>query len=595
MTSIAFATTPLAQRLLPFLKWWPRIDRPTLRSDAIAALVGAVLVLPQGVAFATLAGLPPEYGLYCAMIPAAVAALWGSSWHAVTGPTNAVSLVVFATLSPLAAPGSAQYVSLALTLAFMSGMLMLAMGVFRLGALVNFVSHSVVVGFTTGVGCLIFASQMNLFFGVEAPRSSSFFQMLAAFLSSLDEIQPWVALVGVVTVASGVLSRRFAPRMPYMIVALLCGSVSAWLLIGAVGAERADLRMLQALPANLPPLSYPEFSIQTMQSLLGIAISVTVLSITEAMSIGKAIALKSGQRIDANQELVGQGLANLAASFFSSYPAAASFNRSAANYEAGGRTPLAAVLGAVFLAGIVVLVAPLAAYLPLVSMAGLLFLVAASLIDFSQIRHILATSRSDATVLVLTLAATLLLSLEIAILVGVMTSLVLYLNRTSHPTLRSIVPDPRHSQRKVTEVEPGLAECPQLKLLRIEGSIYFGAINHVEVYLETLREKSPEQKHLLLMSKSINFVDLAGAETLAREAGRRRAEGGAMYFYSLRKPLEELLMRGGYMESIGRENVFRGKHEAISAVFARLDRSICSRCRARIFLECRTLPEPVDD
>lgn len=196
--------------------------------------------------------------------------------------------------------------------------------------------------------------------------------------------------------------------------------------------------------------------------------------------------------------------------------------------------------------------------------------------------------------LAVTFFATLLLDLEFAIFIGVLVSLVLYLNRTSHPFMRSLVPDPRHSERKMTEVEGGLVECPQLKILRIEGSIYFGAVGHVRRHLDTLREHSPGQKHLLLMSKSINFVDMAGAELLVEEARRRRALGGELYFYSLRVPVEELLEYGGYMADIGRENVFRGKREAIGGVFTRLDRSICAACRARIFEECASVPKPKD-
>jgi len=237
-------------------------------------------------------------------------------------------------------------------------------------------------------------------------------------------------------------------------------------------------------------------------------------------------------------------------------------------------------------------VAPLVAYLPIAVVAGVLFLVAWNLIDFRRIRKILATSRGESAVLAVTFFATLLLDLEFAIFVGVLVSLVLFLNRTSHPIMRSLVPDPRHTGRKMTEVEDSLLECPQLKILRIEGSIYFGAVGHVERHLDTLREHSPGQKHLLLMSKSINFVDMAGAELLTEEARRRRAGGGQLYFYSLRKPVEELLERGGYMAELGRENVFRGKREAIGGVFTRLDLSICATCRARIFEECASVPGP---
>jgi SulP family sulfate permease len=566
------------------------VNGGTLKADLIAGLVGAIVVLPQGVAFATLAGMPPEYGLYCAMVPTIVAALWGSSLHAVSGPTNAVSLVVFATVSMIAEPGSAQYVHLVLTLSFMSGVMMLAMGVLRLGTLVNFISHTVVVGFTAGAAMLIFDAQLSNFFGVNIARNMSFLRSIEAFALQTPSVQPYVLLVAATTLVTGILARRYLKQVPYMIAAMLVGSMLAFALNQSLGAEHTGIRTLGALPGALPPLSHPDFELEKLRKLLAIAVAITVLGLTEAVSIGRAIALKSGQRIDGNQEFIGQGLSNIVASFFSGYPVSASFNRSGLNYEAGARTPLAAAFSSLFLIVVLIGVAPLMAYLPIASMAAILFLVAWGLIDFGSIRTIVRASRPETAVLALTFAATLLLELEFAILVGVTLSLLVYLNRTSHPSMRSLVPDPRHATRKMAVLEEGLTECPQLKILRIEGSIYFGAVDHVGAHFDTLREVGPEQKHLLLLAKSINFVDVAGAELLALEAERRRKMGGQLYLYSLRQPVRDMLARGGYIDQIGQANIFAGKYEAISGVFARLDRSICARCSARIFNECTVLP-----
>lgn len=584
--------TPLARRVLPFLRWWPQVDRPTLRADALAGLIGAIVVLPQGVAFATLAGLPPEYGLYCAMVPAIVAALFGSSLHTIVGPTNSVSLMVFASLAPLATPLTTHYIELALTLALMSGVFMVAMGLLGMGGLVNFVSRTVIIGFTAALGVLIFASQLPDFLGITIGPTSSFTALAAGTFSRLADTQPWVVLVAGATLAIGVLSPRALPRIPAMLTATVLGSVAAFALNHALGAQRTGLRTLGPLPGALPPLSFPDVSVATLQSLLPGAIAVALVSLTQGLSIAHAIALKSGQRLDNNQEFIAQGLANVVAAFFSGFPASASANRCGINYDAGAKTPMSAIFAALLLAILLFAVAPLVAYLPIAVVAGLLFLVAWNLIDFQRIRRILSTSRGEGAVLAVTFFATLLLDLEFAILVGVLVSLILYLNRTSHPIMRTLVPDPRHTGRKMTEIEDSLVECPQLKILRIEGSIYFGAVGHVERHLDTLREHSPGQKHLLLMSKSINFVDMAGAELLVEEARRRRADGGQLYFYSLRKPVEELFERGGYMAELGRENVFLGKREAIGGVFTRLDLSICAYCRARIFAECASVPGP---
>ena len=580
------------ERLFPFLRWWPNVTGETLRADAVAGLVSAVVVIPQGVAFATLAGMPPEYGLYLAMVPAVVAALWGSSWHAVSGPTTAVSLLVFATLTPLAIPGSPEYIRLALTLSFMSGLMMLALGVARVGGLGNFIPTTVIVGFTAGAGLLIAESQLRHFLGVDLPRGGSPFATVWALLLHIRESRPLVVTVSAFTLLVALASRRWLKKMPYMIVALVAGSVFAYVMDVFLGQGRTGLILIGNVPAPLPPISSPDLSFDTLGRLLAIAVSITLLSIAQAIPISRAVAARAGQRLDANQELIGQGLSNIAASFFSGYPSSASLNRTGANLEAGARTPLAAVFSAPLLIALLFAIAPLIAFIPMAVMAAILLLVGWALIDFAAIRKLARISRLEALVLSVSFLATMILSLDTAILVGVFVSLVAYLYRTSRPTMRSLVPDPRHEERKMAQLEPPLAECPQLKILRIEGSIYFGAVSHVGQHFDTLRSVSSAQKHLLVMAKSINFVDAAGAEVIAHEATLRRAAGGQLYLYSLREPAREVLERGGYLDEIGRNNLFTSKDEAISKIFVRLDRDLCRRCQARIFLECKALPLP---
>ena len=580
----------LLQRLFPFLRWWPQVNRDTLKCDLLAGLIGAVIVLPQGVAFATLAGMPPEYGLYAAMIPAVIAALWGSSFHLVSGPTNAISLVVFATMNHLAEPGSAQYVSLVLTLTFMVGIMQLAMGMARMGTLVNFISHTVVVGFTAGAAMLIFASQMKNFFGLDIPRGTVFFRTFEFFFTHLANIKPWVVLVGVVTLVSGLMVRKLLPKIPYMIVGMLVGSFTALGLNQWLGQEVTGIRTLGALPGALPPLSAPHFQMETMRDLLTIAVAVTALAITEAVSIARSIGVKSGQRIDGNQEFIGQGLSNMFGAFFSAYPSSGSFNRSGLNFEAGAKTPLAAAFSAGFLMIVLIAVAPLAAYLPIASMAAILFLVAWGLLDFHHFGVIARSSKSELAVLLVTFVSTLVIHLEEAILLGIMLSMMFYLNRTSQPLVRPVGPDPADPARKFKPVPEGGKECPQLKIVRIEGSLYFGAVNHVGETLQGYVETNPEQKHLLLMSKSINFVDIAGAELLANEARSRQKRGGSLSFYSLRLRAEEMLMKPDYVSAIGRDAVHATKHGAIASCVAKLDHEICRHCSARVFTECASLP-----
>ncbi|HSN93420.1 MAG TPA: SulP family inorganic anion transporter [Anaeromyxobacteraceae bacterium] len=575
----------------PFLGWWPRVDGGTLRGDLTAGLTGAIIVLPQGVAFATIAGLPPQYGLYSAMVPAIVAALFGSSWHLVSGPTTAISIVVFGVVSPLAEPGSADYVSLVLTLTFLVGLIQLAMGLARMGTLVNFISHTVVIAFTAGAAILIASSQLKHFFGVDIPRGASFVATLDALIRRAGEIDPYVTSVGMITLATGALVKRHLPRFPYMIAAMLVGSLAGVALNAIFGPAVTHIRTVGALPGTLPPLSAPSLSLENLRLLGGSALAVTMLGLTEAVSIARAIAVRSEQRIDGNQEFIGQGISNLVGAFFSSYAASGSFNRSGLNYEAGARTPLAAVFASLFLAAIVLFVAPLAAYLPVAAMAGILFLVAWGLIDFHHIRGIVRASRSEAAILVATFLATLLLHLEFAIYVGVILSLVFYLNRTSRPLVRPLVPDHHDAEGRLADGQ-GLAECSQLKIVEVHGSLFFGAIDHVQQHLQALDGDGTERKHVLVVADGINFADVAGAEMLAREARRRRRIGGGLYLVGVKQRTFEMLRAGGFLEDIGEENVFEGRGEALARIASRLDKAVCERCGRRVFAECAS-PVPV--
>ena len=579
-------------KLAPFLAWWPQVGRDTLKPDLSAGLIGAIIVLPQGVAFATLAGMPPQYGLYAAMVPAIIAALFGSSWHLVSGPTNAISLVLFATLSQLADPGSAKYIGLALSLTFLVGVMQLAMGLARLGQLVNFISHTVVIGFTTGAAVLIMSSQLRNFFGIPLPRGLSFIETLRQFVLHLADVKPWVLTVSVFTLFAGLATRRWLPKVPYMIVAMLAGSLLAAALNAYFGAAHTGIATVGALPGALPQLSKPDFSFDTEMRLAGIALAVTALGLTEAVSIARSIASKSGQRIDGNQEFIGQGLSNIVGSFFSAYASSGSFNRSGVNYEAGARTPLAAIFAAIFLVMVLLVVSPLAAYLPNAAMAAILFMVAWGLIDVHHIRTILRVSRSEAAVLAVTFFATLVMHLEMAIIAGVLVSLIIYLNRTSRPGINSIVPDAADPARRSKVRKAGEAECPQLRILRIEGSLYFGAVNHIAEYLTYLSESRPDIKHLLITGKRMNFIDIAGAELLAAEARKRRAAGGGLYLYGLTERAQRMLGQPPFSGDIGANAIFATKKDAIAAIVGHLDNTVCSRCTARIFNECVALPAP---
>ncbi|CAK0770408.1 sulfate permease, SulP family [Gammaproteobacteria bacterium] len=569
-------------RLFPFSRWIHLVNRNTIKADLLAGLTGAVVALPQGVAFAAIAGMPPQYGLYAGMVPAMVAAFFGSSWHLVSGPTTAASIVLYSVLAAHAEPGSAQYVSLALTLTFLVGVIQIIMGLARLGTLVNFISHSVVTGFTAGAAILIATKQVKNFFGLPIPRGASFTQTWEILFNDFSQVDIAILGVSLFTLLLGIAVKAWFPKQPYMIIAMLGGSAVAVALQFSVGIS---IPVVGALPSSLPPLSVPHLSLDSIQEIASGVLAVTLLALTEAVSIARALSARSGQHVDGNQEFIGQGMSNLIGAFFSSYVATGSFNRSGVNYSAGAKTPMAAMLAGFFLLILVLLIAPLGAYLPNAAMAGILFMVAWGLIDFDEIISTLKNNHHEAFILVLTFSATLFLSLEEAIILGVMLSLGLYLSRTSHPQVRMRVPNPNSKHRKFTDMDRGV-QCPQLRLVRIDGSIYFGATSYIREILSVQDSDFPNQKHIAIIGSSINFVDKEGAHFLQEEAERRRQEGGCMYFIRLKDTVYEQFDEYGILKSIGGKNIFESKGEAIPSIIARLDKTICETCQARIFLEC---------
>jgi SulP family sulfate permease len=576
--------TPAARspwrRVFPFLRWWNFIGLDTLRADLLAGLTGAVIVLPQGVAFAMIAGLPPEYGLYTAIVTPIVAALFGSSLHLISGPTTAISIVVFTSISSMAEPGSADYIRTVLTLTFMAGVYQVAFGLARLGTLVNFVSHSVVIGFTSGAAILIATSQMKHIFGLEMPQGQSFLQVWMNILNDFHHINPYVLAVALVTLISAILFRILLPRLPGMLLAMVIGSLICLL----IGGAQHGIHLIGQMPSRLPPPSLPDFSPGIIRQLAPKALAVALLGLIEALSIGRSIASKSRQPIDGNQEFIGQGLSNIIGSFFSSYAGSGSFTRSGINYQAGAMTPLSAVFSAILLALLLLLIAPLTAYLPIAAMGGIILLVAYHLIDVYHIRAIVRTSGEETAVLLTTFLATLFLELEFAIYAGVLLSLILYLNRTAHPRIVNLAPNPTATDPPLIESE---VECPNLKIIRIEGPLFFGSVNHVGEYLYNIDKRLTRKRNVLIVGSGINLIDIAGAQMLADEAHRRRTQRGNLYLSEIITEAYKLLERGRYLDIIGRDHLFASQNEAIAKILPHVDRVKCRRCENPLFKACR--------
>ncbi len=571
------------KQLFPFLEWLP-LAKKYWKDDLIAGITGTIIVIPQAVAFAMIAGLPPIYGFYTAMVTPIIAALFGSSYHLISGPTTTSSIVVYAIISKFVSPESdlEAFISLAIVLSFMAGVIKLLMGVAKMGKLVNFVSHSVVIGFSAGAGILIAFKQLKYVFGIKVPMGSTFYEIIIYIASHIKETNLYVFGVAAGTLIIALLIRKFVKKLArlYMLIAMILGSVLALLMGGIANG----IETVGTIPSHLPPFKVPDFSYESMKMLTSGAITLALLGLVEAVSIARAVALHSHQKLDNNREFIGQGLSNIISSFFSSYASSGSFTRSGVNYQAGAKTPMSAIISAVGLMLVVLFFAKYASFLPKPAMGGIILLVGYNLIDFHHIKQIIRSSKREFIVLSVTLLGTLFLELETALFSGILISLFFYLEKTSKPNIAVFGKNENNKFINIIRDDTS-EECLQIKIIRIDGSIYFGAVESVSKFFSELYEKN-EKKYLLVIADGINFIDLAGAEWLTHEVEKWQKRGGGIYFVGLKLVSQDILKRGGFINRIGYNNFFKDKNDAISTIYKKLDKNICLNCMAKVFTEC---------
>ncbi len=561
--------------------------REDLRYDLVAAVSVSVMLLPQSLVFAAMAGLPPQMGLYTAIMAGLFGALWGCSNQLQTGPTNTSALLVLSTVLPLAAAGSPGYLAAAGVLAVLVGVLRLGMGLLKLGILVNFVSESVIVGFAAGGGVLIIAAQMRGLLRVEVSESAHLLEIALGIGQQLPQAHLPSLALGLATIAVTLLIQRFRPRWPGALIAiLLSGAVVYVFNLTAYG-----IKVIGQVQGGLPPLAHlPLLNLRLIGDLSIGALVVSIIGLVEVTSVSRAIATQTGQRLDSNQEFVGQGLAALFSGLFSGFVPSGSINRSMANRQSGARTPLASAGGALLVLVFSTFLAPAIAYVPRASLAGLIMVSALGMINPRRIARIWHSNRVEAGIMTLTLVSTLLLPLQFAVLAGMVVSVAFYLLQTSTPRVVNVLPDENFEHFVPAGKRP---VCPQLAVIEILGDLYFGAAQHVEEAILRIMAQHPDQRFLLLRMHSVQQIDITGIYMIESVLKKYRERGGDVFLVKLRPLVHEVMQSSGFEGVLGQDHFLREGEAIPHAFYHALDPAVCIyECPVRVFKECQNLPKP---
>ncbi len=563
------------QAFTPFLAWVGELkDKQTVHADIIAGITVALVLVPQSMAYAQLAGLPVYYGLYASFLPPMIAALFGSSRQLATGPVAVVSLMTATALQPLATSPET-YLAYALLLTLMVGVFQLFLGLFKLGVLVDFLSHPVVVGFTNAGALIIATSQLGKVFGVSVPREEHHYETVwNTLVSAVSNSHMTTLLMALLAFGIMLGMRRFAPKLPGVLIAVVITTLIAWI----TGFAEAGGKVVGDIPKGLPGLTLPAFDLNTALQLIPTAITISLIGFMEAISIAKAMAARTRQRINANQELVGQGLSNVAASLFSGYPVSGSFSRSAVNINAGALTGFSSIVTGLVVAITLIFLTPLLYHLPQATLAAVIIMAVINLVKISPIVHAWKAQPHDGVVAVVTFVLTLAFAphLDKGIVIGVLLSLGLFLWRNMRPRFAQLSRYEDGTMRDI-RVHP-LPTSPEIAVVRFDGSLYFASAGYFETKMLSVVAEHPKLKYIILDGEGINQIDATGEEVLHHLWERLQAQGITLVVARMKKQFMDTIRRTGLREKMG-ETFFSRISLALNYVWNQLgdgyDRDNC--------------------
>ena len=576
----------LVNRFFPFLTWFKGYQISFFSKDVTAGLTVAVVLIPQAMAYAMLAGMPPVYGLYAAAVTPVIGALWGSLRQLATGPIAIMSLLVLTTLTPLAEPGSTQFIELSFLLAFMVGALYLIIGLFKIGIVMSFVSHSAVKGFTSAAAIIIIATQLPNFLGLSVSRHEYIFPMLLEIAKSLFLLHIPTFLLGLL--AFGIIYgiKMFKPNFPSGLIGLVVTTV----LVAVFELHQKGISIIGESPSGLPHFHIPHFDFEIISSLIGPAVVIALVSFAETYSVGKAISAQTKQKVDVDQEFIGQGLANIIGSFFQCYPVSGSFSRTAINYATGGKTGLSSVISGLSVVLALLFLTPLFTYIPRTALAALIISAVLLLFNPKEVFALWKMNRHDGIVAATVFVLALLTKPDYALLIGVMISLMFFLWKTMHPRIVRITKDP-YLNMFVNADAHDKPSCPQILQLRSDNVIYFANAEYtVEHILERLNEHPTETIFLLLDFEAIGFIDITGVDELRVLHDEVKERGVRLAIMDVHLPVMDVFKSSGFIKELEPGLLIENRGEAISILFQYIDHKYCKDvCPYRLFYECSTV------
>lgn len=551
------------KRFFPILDWLPKYNKTQLQGDLSAGLTVGVMLIPQGMAYSMLAGLPPIHGLYAVTIPLFLYAIMGTSRQLAVGPVAMVSLLTAAGIGALQPATPAIYLMYALTAALMVGVLQAAMGLFRLGFLVNFLSHPVISGFTSAAAIIIGLSQLKHLLRIDLPKSEHIQEMILALAKNIGNTHLLTIGIGIIAVLIIKYGKKLHQSLPTALIAVALGILSVW------GLKLTDygVKIVGEVPSGLPSLSSPSFDPSVWKSLISVALTIALVGFMESFAVAKAIQAKhKNYQVDANQELLALGVANLGASFFQGYPITGGFSRTAVNDQAGAKTGMASIFSAILIVLTLLFLTPLFYYLPNAVLAAVVIVAVLGLIDYKEAIHLWKEDRSDFWMLLATFIITLTMGIETGIGIGVILSLGMVVYRSTRPHMAVLARVPGTEFYRNIERFNNLEQREDLLILRMDGPLYFANLNYFKDNLTRLmNERGDKLKALLINAESISHVDSSAVHALKDWMKELQAQGIKVYFAGLIGPVRDVFSKTGLVELIGENHLFMSNQQAVDA------------------------------